>query len=870
MVLENFLVDADILWDRAGKELYEKPEARAGRKMRVRVTNKGVVDDLTGYTLNLGWKSTSDETKFGLDAFDVVDATEGLYELDYTSGMLTNIGNLKVVLQLVPLVGEPTESNNFMITVKKSALDPEAVQSETSFTALALALVNVNAWNATISGKVIDWEADMAETKQLYIDNMNEVELTYPQALLSVEQQLAHKIGGGVKAEPEDLSATTLGLVTGAGGPINLLSIPQDSSVTPTKTDFLDYDMSPNLLDLSAVNYGYIDLSGNIQTSATLIYSDPIPVVEGETVRYQFDYNGVRYDSGNNVISGGVMRYLSKYGAGDVWQATIDQPATYLVESGVAFVRVVIKADHLTVGSAWSKPAIVIGATTDIIPFYGFGKEINVALKPSVSLPDGFVKDDSIGAEQVDFIKPANFLDVSKSVVGAFMDTAGVVTSPSTLNYSEKIKVRNDKYYKITYNAGNGQRKLAEFRFVTVFDANENLISKPSSSINQQLNTFRPYDIDQKTEWVVVTYKPSDYGLELMIEEFDTADVEISNVYRTFGTQSLDDSLVVNQDNYPKALQLKNTTVNAGGTTSLPLSNIGKNNTISAIVTFSTFQKMRIGRGYNNYLGSWVEVTATQLIVHKYESSDVVVETYTHGLTFDTTFGVVINVKDSTAQIVLFTSTGKVEYNDVPWRGKGAPFSKNDGTGAVTVDLSFFASDATKDIWFFGDSYMGFTSTNRWMYYPITYGYDNFLVDAQGGANSNTEYTSFLTDLTIYKPKYVVWCLGMNDGADSGGVPSATWKTNVDKLLAVCKKYHITPVVATIPSVPTLDHSAKNTFVRTSGVRYIDFAKAVESGIGDKNWKTGMLDVDGIHPTEIGAFNLFLRAMVDFPELTTR
>ena len=193
MVLENFLVDADILWDRAGKELYEKPEARAGRKMRVRVTNRGVIEDLTGFTLNLGWTSTKDETKFGLDAFDVVDATKGLYELDYTSGMLTNIGNLKAVLQLVPLVGEPTESNNFMITVKKSALDPGAVQSETSFTALAIALVQVNGWNATIGGKVVDWEADMAATKQLYIDNMEEVESTYPQELVSLGQQLEQK-----------------------------------------------------------------------------------------------------------------------------------------------------------------------------------------------------------------------------------------------------------------------------------------------------------------------------------------------------------------------------------------------------------------------------------------------------------------------------------------------------------------------------------------------------------------------------------------------------------------------------------------------------------------------------------------------------
>ena len=191
MVLENFLIDADILWDRAGKELYEKPEARTGRIMRVQVTNRGVVEDLTGYTLNLGWKSTVDETKFGLDAFEAVGITKGIFELEYTSGMLTNVGTLKATLQLVPVAGNTVESDNFVITVTKSAVDAEAIQSETSFTALAMALVDVNAWNATISGKVIDWEVDMEATKQTYITTMNDVEATYPQELISLGSQLA-------------------------------------------------------------------------------------------------------------------------------------------------------------------------------------------------------------------------------------------------------------------------------------------------------------------------------------------------------------------------------------------------------------------------------------------------------------------------------------------------------------------------------------------------------------------------------------------------------------------------------------------------------------------------------------------------------
>jgi hypothetical protein len=180
MVLENFLIDVDVLWDRAGKELYEKQQARAGRKMRVRVTNKGLVEDLTGYTLNLGWKSTIDETKFGLDAFAAVDITKGIFEIAYTSGMLTNIGTLVGTLQLVPSVGNATESNNFMITVKKSAVDAESMQSETSFTALVNALVSVNDWNARIDAV----EAD-------FIARANNLDATYPTRLLSAEQQLA-------------------------------------------------------------------------------------------------------------------------------------------------------------------------------------------------------------------------------------------------------------------------------------------------------------------------------------------------------------------------------------------------------------------------------------------------------------------------------------------------------------------------------------------------------------------------------------------------------------------------------------------------------------------------------------------------------
>ena len=63
--------------------------------------------------------------------------------------------------------------------------------------------------------------------------------------------------------------------------------------------------------------------------------------------------------------------------------------------------------------------------------------------------------------------------------------------------------------------------------------------------------------------------------------------------------------------------------------------------------------------------------------------------------------------------------------------------------------------------------------------------------------------------------------------------------------------------------------SNKNSIIRSSGLRYIDFYNAVgstESG----SWYDGMLSTDGVHPTETGARALFGQAMADFAELAMK
>ena len=218
MALDNFRTQK-IIWDRANKKIFEKIEANAGdsngRKLVVQVINQETTESLTGTTLSLGWKSRKGAK--GLDTFNVVDASKGIFEIYYTTGMLSNIGNLEASLILINSTGR-IESSTFTISVRPSTVDDEAVESENSFTALTEALVKVNDFDA----------------------------------------RLAQKVGGSKKAEPENLSERTLSLITG-NGTINIESIPQDESVSPSKLERETKDILS--LESSLATYKYHKLT---------------------------------------------------------------------------------------------------------------------------------------------------------------------------------------------------------------------------------------------------------------------------------------------------------------------------------------------------------------------------------------------------------------------------------------------------------------------------------------------------------------------------------------------------------------------------------------------------------------------------------
>ena len=135
-----------------------------------------------------------------------------------------------------------------------------------------------------------------------------------------------------------------------------------------------------------------------------------------------------------------------------------------------------------------------------------------------------------------------------------------------------------------------------------------------------------------------------------------------------------------------------------------------------------------------------------------------------------------------------------------------------------------------------------------------------------GGAGSRHELVSFKNLNEKCSPKRICWCLGMND-ADTATAVNANWKSTYDEIVKICDSKNIELILATIPNVPDRRHDYKNEIIRSSGYRYIDFAKAVNAEEVGSAWDEGMLYTDNVHPTELGAKALAERILLDVPEI---
>lgn len=310
MGLNNFRTE-HLIWDRVNSHVTYSLETNSGdsngRKLRVQVLDGGVVTALSGVTLSLAWK-TANQINSGLDAFKLVDVALGIFEIYYTTEMLSNVGKLKASLVLVDATGR-MESDTFPITVNPTMVDDNAVQGENSFTALTEALVKVNEWN----GRIDDVEQD-------YADRAENLEETYAPRLTEVTAQLAQtnalKVGNGVQAEMSDLSQSvrenlTNGNVAVVGkGSINNVNV-NSKQITPDKTTDI---VTINITDLPIFSSGhYYDTLGILKESASFnVRKYRIPI---ESKGIALNYHTV------NSTPNGIIKYDD-----DTFQLIAQQP----------------------------------------------------------------------------------------------------------------------------------------------------------------------------------------------------------------------------------------------------------------------------------------------------------------------------------------------------------------------------------------------------------------------------------------------------------------------------------------------------------------------------------------------------------------
>lgn len=417
-----------------------------------------------------------------------------------------------------------------------------------------------------------------------------------------------------------------------------------------------------------------------------------------------------------------------------------------------------------------------------------------------------------------------------------YMATNGTIDGSNDMHYSNYISVKEGDVIATNYS----------FRFVTAFDSNRQAV--PEKGVSGGSPTS--YTVPSGISYVVVTEYLHNSTITIL---------SLTTEYVLKGS--------------PFGLCRASGNMASGDSFYLPYQNINKKTVMAFSGEITSFSKIEIGRGAGSGNGYYLEIDDTNITIHKNSEAS---EPIPHGLTI--TNDIQVKITDNTngkadprnyyKSTFRLTSNGEsFETSDDFWLNYliGNPFVKSVGSALHDCAFTFQSLDANKSIYAFGDSYFSWYDS-RWAYYMASDGYaDNILTNAFAGQGTLTAVTALGNVIKFGKPKYILWCLGMNDGSDSSETYSAAWKQGIDTVISLCIEYGITPILATIPTVPTINHEKKNAWIRSSGYRYVDFAKAVGAA-SDGTWYSGMLG-DGIHPSETGAKALYNRLLADVPEI---
>ena len=306
-------------------------------------------------------------------------------------------------------------------------------------------------------------------------------------------------------------------------------------------------------------------------------------------------------------------------------------------------------------------------------------------------------------------------------------------------------------------------------------------------------------------------------------------------------------------------------------TITIASNNIKKNKTLIVSAKVNSFtDKITIGHGIDAYGGAFLEITPTTLNVYKYDTQSNLVKTVSHGITilndiyieitnFVSKYGFHATIK-IVSQGQTFTQNGKFDF---PWIGSNGDVFIKTGANTTLSDckVNWSCNDLLSNIHAFGDSYFDY-----WNPKIADLGYsDKFLFDGFGGRKTLQAIEPLKFCLEHGTPKYVLWCLGMNNH-DIDTVNS-DWLNGFNTVILACKNKGIIPIFATIPNTPKNNNSYKNAYIKSSGYRYVDIAHYVGADTANSNWYDGLLSSDNIHPTDKGAYIIAQNIITDLADI---
>lgn len=481
-----------------------------------------------------------------------------------------------------------------------------------------------------------------------------------------------------------------------------------------------------------------------------------------------------------------------------------------------------------------------------------------------------------------------NIFDKSAVTTGFYFNVNGSPSSNSSYSISDYMPVNSDKDYFIGRDEtrGTGTATACHVWYdeskeiIRVDNGGGKTFSPPEGAHFLRISISSVID---EVFSIIQVKEGSSYGIYepySPIGGYPTIIEEDSISY-----EMLDDNvkeIILNNQGASFSAFKSSETLAAGSTMNLMRLHIEKN-IFESVEIKGAFAIFRFGVGYNgsvkDYGGTWIEIDATNVKFYSYNGqSDVLVNSYEHGLTLSSNMVAEVDKKlNGSTFVVTFTlydNLGNSFEQQLTGWGYGIPFAENvSSNGSVNVTLTFMPRDITKKVWCFGDSYFGFVYASKWNYYFAQKDMAKWLSNNQPGLSPTTAYADLENLLsTGAKPKYLLWCLGMNGDTtetqvDGQYVINDYQKSVIDSVKTLCEQQGITLVLSTVPTVPTRQKTGFCNYVRNLGVRYVDVAAAVgtnEQGV----WNTGLLSSDGVHPTNAGGKVIASQVMVDFPEIT--